>query len=249
PMVRVLVSVVCCVTFALGVGSASAQERLTRLTLDEAVGMALGTNPTLRAKSYELEATRANEITARLIPNPTAAYTSEKYGGTSFIEHTVTVGQTIETGGKRRRRIESARAGSRVSEFELADVRRQVVFRVEKSFTEALTALAALQLAEQNFTMLADLERLQRLRAEKGDISELELLRIQVQQYAFQRDATDARQALTAARVALRTVVGPDRVVDDFEIVGELPFRDFAYTRSDLYRLTLANRPDIRAAE
>ncbi|OLB51492.1 MAG: hypothetical protein DMD98_13790 [Candidatus Rokuibacteriota bacterium] len=248
-MVRVLVSVVCCVTLALGVGSARAQERLTRLTLDEAVGLALGTNPTLRAKSYEFEATRANEITAGLIPNPTAAYTSEKYGGTSFIEHTVTVGQTIETGGKRRRRIESARAGSRVSEFELADVRRQVVFRVEKSFTEALTALAALQLAEQNFTMLADLERLQRLRAEKGDISELELLRIQVQQYAFQRDATDARQALTAARVALRTVVGPDRVVDDFEIVGELPFRDFAYTRSDLYRLTLANRPDIRAAE
>ena len=31
--------------------------------------------------------------------------------------------------------------------------------------------------------------------------------------------------------------------------MGELPFRDFAYTRSDLYRLTLANRPDIRAAE
>jgi cobalt-zinc-cadmium efflux system outer membrane protein len=220
-MVRVLVSVVCGAVLLFS-GHSSAQDQVTRLTLEDAVGLALRANPTLRAKGYEFEATRANEITAGLIPNP---------------------------GGKRRRRLDSARAGSRVSEFELADVRRQIVLQVKKSYTDALTALAALQLAEQNLKTLNDLERLQRLRAEKGDISELELLRIQVQQYQFQRDATDARQALNAAKVALRAVVGPDRVADEFEVVGELPFRDFEYTRTDLYRLTLANRPDIRAAE
>jgi outer membrane protein, heavy metal efflux system len=31
--------------------------------------------------------------------------------------------------------------------------------------------------------------------------------------------------------------------------VGELAFRDFEYARTDLYRLTVASRPDIRAAE
>jgi cobalt-zinc-cadmium efflux system outer membrane protein len=248
-MVRILVSLLCCAALLAVGGRARAQDRLARLTLDEAVEIALRANPTLRAKGYEFEATRANEITAGLIPNPTAAFTSEKYGGTSFLEHTFTLGQTIETGGKRRRRLDSARAASRVSEFELADVRRQVVFQVKKAYTDALTALAALQLAEQNLKTLNDLERLQRLRAEKGDISELELLRIQVQQYAFQRDATDARQALNAAKVALRAVVGPDRVADEFEVVGELAFRDFEYTRTDLYRLTVASRPDIRAAE
>jgi len=248
-MIKAFVSGVCCVALLLLGGRVCAQERATRLTLDEAVGLALRENPTLRAKGYELEATRANEITAGLIPNPTAAFTSEKYGGTTFIEQTLTVGQTLETGGKRRRRLDSARAASRVSEYEVADVRRQVAFQVKKSFTDALTALAALQLAAQNLKALADLERLQRLRAEKGDISELELLRLQVQQYQFQRDAADARQALNAARVALRTFIGPDQVAEDYEIVGELLFQDFAYTRTDLYRLTLANRPDIRAAE
>ena len=248
-MIKAFVSGVCCVALLLLGGRVCAQERATRLTLDEAVGLALRENPTLRAKGYELEATRANEITAGLIPNPTAAFTSEKYGGTTFIEQTLTIGQTLETGGKRRRRLDSARAASRVSEYEVADVRRQVVFQVKKSFTDALTALAALELAAQNLRTLADLEQLQRLRAEKGDISELELLRLQVQQYQFQRDATDARQALNAAKVALRAVAGPNRVAEDYELVGELPFRDFAYTRTDLYRLTLANRPDIRAAE
>jgi len=248
-MIKAFVSGVCCVALLLLGGRVCAQERATRLTLDEAVGLALRENPTLRAKGYELEATRANEITAGLIPNPTAAFTSEKYGGTTFIEQTLTIGQTLETGGKRRRRLDSARAASRVSEYEVADVRRLVVFQVKKSFTDALTALAALQLAAQNLKALVDLERLQRLRAEKGDISELELLRLQVQQYQFQRDASDARQALNAAKVALRAAVGPNRVAEDYELVGELPFRDFAYTRTDLYRLTLANRPDIRAAE
>src|SRR2546422_744930 len=166
-MIKAFVSGVCCVALLLPGGRVCAQERATRLTLDEAVGLALRENPTLRAKGYELEATRANEITAGLIPNPTAAFTSEKYGGTTFIEQTLTIGQTLETGGKRRRRLDSARAASRVSEYEVADVRRLVVFQVKKSFTDALTALAALQLAAQNLKALADLERLQRLRADQ----------------------------------------------------------------------------------
>src|SRR3989441_7580273 len=168
-MVRAFVSLVGCVALLLLGGRVCAQERATRLGLDEAVGLALRENPTLRAKGYELEATRANEITAGLVPNPTAAFTSEKYGGTTFIEQTLTVGQTPETGGKRRRRLDSARAASRVSEYEVADVRRLVIFQVKEAFTDALTALAALQLAAQNLKALSDLERLQRLRAEKGE--------------------------------------------------------------------------------
>ena len=50
---------------------AEGQERLTRLSLDEAVNLAARQNPTLRAKEFERQAVSANEITAGLIPNPT----------------------------------------------------------------------------------------------------------------------------------------------------------------------------------
>src|SRR6266849_5419497 len=93
------------------------------------------------------------------------------------------------------------------------------------------------------------LERIQRFRAEKGDISELELLRIQVQRFAFERDAADARHAVSAAKIALRTVAGPDRIAEDFDVVGDLAYRDVSYRPSDLYRRVMQNRPDIRAAE
>ena len=133
--------------------------------------------------------------------------------------------------------------------YELEDVRRQILYLVKKAFTDGQTARDSLALAEQNLLSLDEVERIQRSRAEKGDISELELLRIQVQRFAFERDAVDARQALRAAKIALRTVIGGDRVAENFEIVGDLTLRDVSATPIDLYRRALANRPDLRAAQ
>src|SRR5438445_11381346 len=96
------------------------QERAARLTLDDALRLAERENPTLRAKRFELDVTRAGEITAGLRPNPSASYTAEKFGASATAqEYTVTVGQTIELGGKRARRLDSARAATRVTRFEV----------------------------------------------------------------------------------------------------------------------------------
>src|SRR5207249_8241112 len=63
---------------------------------------------------------------------PSASYTAEKFGA-SGQEYTITVGQTLELGGKRERRLDSARAATRVTRFELDDVRRQVFAQVKRS--------------------------------------------------------------------------------------------------------------------
>src|SRR5207302_491360 len=200
------------------------------------VNTAIRHNPTLRAKGAELEAVRANEITASLRPNPTASYSAEQFGGGSTAEpqHTVILAQPIETGGKRQRRIDSARAATRTTGHELNDVRRLVIAQVKSAFAGVLVARATLALAEQNLGTLDDIERLQRIRAEKGDISQLELLRLQVQRFAFERDAGDARQAIEAAKIALRAAVGPDALADSFDVVGELDYRDLPLERDEL---------------
>ncbi|HKX05602.1 MAG TPA: TolC family protein [Methylomirabilota bacterium] len=245
------VGVVCVVTLAAS-GTVGAQAPLARLTLDEAVSLAGRANPTIRAKEFEQRAVTAGEITAALRPNPTANFLAEQFGGASDasqVQYTINIGQPIELGGKRQRRIDSARAATRVTGHELDDVRRQIIFLVKKSFADALAGRESLNLAEQNLQSLDELERIQRFRAERGDISELELLRIQVQRFAFERDAADARQALKAAKIALRAIVGPEQIAENFEVVGELAFRNIELTQADLYRRALANRPDLRAAE
>src|SRR4051812_46527757 len=98
----------------------AAAQPVTRLTRDEAVALALRENPALRAKTFEMRATQANEITAGLRPNPTSSFNADQLGGrTADPQYTIAVGQPIETGGKRERRIASAQAGTRVVGFEL----------------------------------------------------------------------------------------------------------------------------------
>ncbi|PYN44297.1 MAG: hypothetical protein DME00_25140 [Candidatus Rokuibacteriota bacterium] len=239
-----------CLGIALIARVSGAQERLDRLTLEDAVNTAIRHNATLRAKGAELATVRANEITASLRPNPTALYSAEQFGGGSAAlpQHTVILAQPIETGGKRQRRIDSARAATRTTGHELNDVRRLVIAQVKSAFAGVLVAQATLALAEQNLKTLDEIERLQRVRAEKGDISQLELLRLQVQRFAFERDAGDARQAIEAATIALRAAVGPDALADSFDVVGELDYRDVPLERDELRRLALANRPDLQAA-
>jgi len=229
---------------------ASAPERIAPLTLAEAVQLALQTNPSIRAKQREHEATRAGETTAALRPNPTASYTAEQLGSSGVSpQHTVALSQTIETGGKRSRRIESARAATRVSELELADVRRQVIAQVRKAFTDVLTAEATVRLASDNLRNVDELERLNLLRADKGEIAELELLRIQTQRFAFERDLADARQAVQAAKIALRQAVGPEALPREFDVGGDLAYRDILLDRDRLVQRGLESRADVRATE
>jgi outer membrane protein, heavy metal efflux system len=251
-MVRII-AMLFCLMMAAPVGAAHAQDAPPRLTMDDVVALAVRENRTLRAKQFEHQATRAGEITAGLRPNPTASYSAEQLGASrssdAIPQHTVTVGQPIELAGKRGRRLDSARAAVRVSEWELADVRRQVIAQVKKAFTDVLVAQATLALAQENLRALDEVERIQRFRAERGDISELELTRIQVQRFAFERDAADARQAIEAAKIVLRTLAAPDTLPPAFEVVGDIGFQERPFNREELYRLTMANRPDVRAAE
>jgi outer membrane protein, heavy metal efflux system len=118
---------------------------------------------------------------------------------------------------------------------------------VKTAFAGVLIASEQLALAEQNLKTLDDTERLQRLQAEKGDLSELGLLRIQVQRFTFERDAADAQQAL--AKIALRTAAGVANIAPDFAVVGALRFKEIPLDRTVLMRTALDNRPDLRAAE
>jgi cobalt-zinc-cadmium efflux system outer membrane protein len=229
---------------------AGAHPAAAQLTLAEAVRLALLNNPTLSAKERETAGVRAGEVTAGLRPNPTASYAAEQLGSSGVDpQHTVALSQTIETGGKRRRRIESARSATRVSELELADVRRLLVAQVKKAFTDLLVAGGTVRLATENLQTLDEVERVNRVRAEKGDIAELELLRIQVQRFAFERDLLDARQAVQAARAALRAAVGARGLADDFVVEGDLAFRDVPLDRERVLQASIERRADVRAAE
>src|ERR1700730_2002691 len=134
-MVRII-AVACCLVLLGAPARPSAQTPVSTLTLDEAMSLAGAANPTVRAKEFEVQAVGANEITAALRPNPSTFFLAEQFGSGSAhqTQYTLNVGQTIELGGKRQRRVDSAKAATKVTGFELVDLKRQVIFQVKKSF-------------------------------------------------------------------------------------------------------------------
>src|SRR5438094_989784 len=113
-MVRII-WILFCLTLALPIGGAEAQDTAPRLTLDDVVALAVRENRTLRAKQFEYQATRAGEITAGLRPNPTASYTAEQLGASrnsdAVPQHSGILGPAMELAGKRGPRVDSARRG------------------------------------------------------------------------------------------------------------------------------------------
>jgi cobalt-zinc-cadmium efflux system outer membrane protein len=130
-------------------------------------------NPTLRAKEQEYEATRANEITAGLRPNPTASHAAEQQ------DHTFGVGLSIPLRVLDRNQGEIARTRAEVAR---ADQLRDAM--INQTRAEIETAFAAMLTEREKVRRLGDqyLPRTQRAREtvefayRRGGLSVLDLL-------------------------------------------------------------------------
>lgn len=212
------------------------------LAMDQAVDLAIQRNPSFRAQALSITSAEAGEVTAALRPNPGFVSSPQDY--------TLGLYWPFERGGKRDRRIDTAKLSTGIATSDLSDARRSLVFSVRKTFTDALLAKSNLSLAQENLKNFQEVEDLNRIRFEKGDISGADFLKIELQKLQFQSDVQDATLALKNARTNLRTLLAsPPDLVEDFDIEGELTFTDFDLSPADLRELAIRNRPDLRSAE
>jgi cobalt-zinc-cadmium efflux system outer membrane protein len=230
---------------------ASAQAQADHpLTLPEVLQLARSHNPNLASQALQLEATRANEVTAGLRANPELSISKEDLSLASLtaVDQTFNVSRLFERGNKRRYRIESATLATVVAKHTYDDFERQLLLNVKQSFVALLLAKANLQLAEQNRQDYAKTVELSRIRFSAGEISRTELDRIELQASRFETDALNATQAMAQARTQLQSLVGLDDFSDKFDVAGELTVPTIRIDRSKLRDEALAARPDYLAA-
>jgi cobalt-zinc-cadmium efflux system outer membrane protein len=214
---------------------------ITLLTLEQAIELALRGNPGLRAQAATVESTRAGEVTAALRPNPTFS------NGT--VDFTGGIAYTFERGGKRERRTESARLATAGALRDLDDNRRTLIANVRTSFAAALLARDNIRAAQENRQNFQQVEDLNRIRNEKGEISGGDFLKIELQELQFQTDLADAELASRTARANLRQAVFAPELAQDFAVAGDLrPFPP-SPPLAELERRALALRPDLLSAE
>jgi cobalt-zinc-cadmium efflux system outer membrane protein len=241
---------------ALGLGEAVGQPE-SRITLDQAIQMALDHNHALRATRTQIQQSQAQELTASIHPNPVftfnslfipfTAATADNFNTIS--EFDVGVGYTFERGHKRQRRISAARDQTAVTQSQVADAERTIVFNVSQQFVNALLAKANVELATQDLESFQQTVNIGQLQYKAGQISEGDFLKIQIQLLQFQNDQSQAELSQLQALAALRQLVGYDSVTPDYQVIGDLQYQPVALGLPDLQAKALANRPDLRAAQ
>jgi cobalt-zinc-cadmium efflux system outer membrane protein len=231
-----------------------------RITLDEAVDMALKHNHSLQAARTMILQNQAQEITANLRPNPTInadtqflpIFTPSDFNTNYFdnnAQFDVGLGYLFERGKKRQHRLQAAKDQTAVTVAQVGDQERTLAFNVASQFVSALLAQANVELADTDLKSFQQTVDISEERTKAGAMSEGDLLKIRLQMLQFQTDVSAARLARIQALAGLRQLLGYESIAENYEVVGDLEYKPVTLGEDDLKAMALRQRADVRAAQ
>ena len=183
------------------------------LTLRQALALALTQSPELAAYDYGVRIAQARVLQAGLLPNPEAEVFSENLGGSTSAasETTLQLGQLLELGGKRPKRVREARLSRVLAEFDYEIKKREVFLKTHEAFVDVLAGQRAVEvnqeIVELTESVLPDLRR----RIEAGKASSLEETRSNAAVATARIGLEQARRDLLTARHRLAAQWGSAR--------------------------------------
>ena len=249
--------------------TASAQTIPEKLTLSDAVRIAIERHPSVAAARNEVEAAQADRLTASRRLNPALTLNSESYPlfqapRPSFgngQELVMRMDQEVETAGRRRLRTQAAETGIEAAELRVKDRIRQLELDVRRAYFQVVLANADREVSKGALDEIDRVIELNRARAKQGEISGAELRRLQVERLRFVDDVFAAELALRNARAALLTWLNAPDLAAAFDVVEPLQppaeATPVAVTTNvpapqanvaELRTRALASRPDVLAA-
>jgi cobalt-zinc-cadmium efflux system outer membrane protein len=214
-------------------------------------------NPTLRAAQLNVDESRAQEITAYLRPNPEFTFATDgtqltpsdgtysPFPGTQFSS---SFSYLHERQHKRELRLEDARKATAVAQSQLADQERTLLFNLRNAFVQTLQAKAVLALAHENLAYNDQVLTLSRQRKQAGDMSQVDLDRLEVQRVQYETDIQTAMVNLRTAKIQMLTLLNDRTPADKFDVTGLFDFQELLPPLEELRTAAIETRPDLRAA-
>src|ERR1700690_1084687 len=231
-----------------------------RITMDQAIQMALQHNHNLKAARTTIQQDQALEITANLRPNPVltldaqflpifqpSEFTSEYIDETAQFD--AGLSYLFERGKKRQHRLQAAQDVTAQAKSLVTDNERTLTFNVASQFVSVQLAESTLDLALQDMKSFQNTVDISQARYNAGDISEGDFLKIKLQMLQFQQDVAQAQLAKVQALVGLRQFLGYETVPEDYDVSSDFDYIPVQMKLEDLQSKALQNRPDFRAAQ
>jgi cobalt-zinc-cadmium efflux system outer membrane protein len=196
------------------------------ITLRDALAYALTHNPDLKAFSFEVRAAEARALQAGLRPNPEITVEIEEFGGAGArsgfdsAETTIQLGQLIELGGKRAKRIRLASLDEERTRWDYESVRLDVMKEVTQAYIAVLAAQERAALNEKVLEVIRKERSTVTQRVEAGKDPPVEELRANVALSRSEIEAKKAGKALATARHTLAAALGRE-TIDFKEVTGD----------------------------
>jgi cobalt-zinc-cadmium efflux system outer membrane protein len=226
-----------------------AADASTPLSLADVEQIALLNNPTLAASRAQVAAARGRQVQAGLYPNPRIGYAADDMGedGTAGKQGGF-VGQEFITWGKLR--LSRAVAGQEIQESLFAAEAQQlrVLSDVRLRFYDSLVAQRRVELSAELSKIAAKSADLSRQLLEALQISQSDLLQLEIETEEAQIVLNNARNESTEAWRRLAAVIG-DPTIEVRPLAGELARDIPSYEWEATYLKIMANSPELSAAE
>ncbi len=257
---RLRVLPVICLAACLFGGRAAAQPAAgvpLRLSLGDAVRLALERSPSLEAARQQAAAAGADIGLARRWQNPVARVASAGYNGApdgaGFFnqqELTVELEQEFDTAGKRGHRAAVATASAAAARLSVDDQARQLRVDVQRAYFQLVLARLDADLARASLEEIDKVIAVNRARYQQGEVSGTELRRLEVERLRFSEDAFQADLATRNSRSLLLALMGEPRLDLSVEPTEPLqpPSTEGTPDASVLAARALSGRPDVAAA-
>jgi cobalt-zinc-cadmium efflux system outer membrane protein len=171
------------------------------LTLPEVIANVLLKNPELEAFSLEVRAREARALQAGLYKNPNLLFdVQDVFGSGGFkkvdsSQSTLLLSQVIELGGKRTKREREALSHKDLAFWDYETARMNILTRVAKAYTDALTAQEKLKLARELVQLSQKSYNAVKARVEAGKVSPIHEIKAQVALSTTQIQLQQARLA------------------------------------------------------
>jgi outer membrane protein, heavy metal efflux system len=248
-------------TLSVLAGKAQMPADTLRINLDSAEHLFFAGNFSLLAQKYNVQAQQAQEVQARLYPNPNLAASYSLYNshskaffptgsGINGGELTAQLSQLIYLAGQRNKQVKIAQANTQLASYQFFDLIRTLKYTLRTDFFNIYYLVQSSGVYAEEIRSLQDVVTAFNEQAGKGYIAEKEVVRVKAQLYTLLSEYNDLQNQINDVQSDLRLIL---QVKGSFisPVVDTGTIRSFdpgTYPLATLLDSAYKNRTDLQIA-
>jgi cobalt-zinc-cadmium efflux system outer membrane protein len=248
-------------TLWLNIASGQFHSDTLKINLDSAERIFIAGNFSLLAQKYNIQAQKAQEIQAKLYPNPNLSVFYSMYNsqskkffpigtGVNGGELSAQLSQLIYLAGQRNKQVKIAQANTRLAEYQFYDLIRTLKYTLRTDFYNIYFLLHSAAVYDEEIRSLKQVVTAFEEQEGKGYIAEKEVIRVKAQLYTLLAEYNGLISQINDQESELRLVlqVKGSFIFPELDSIKLGSFSPAAYSLATLLDSAYRNRSDLLIA-